>query len=1006
MKTWKSIFKSKQVRKECLYSFLILMGIRLLATSPTPGTNPDYFKTLIHDNSALTFIDAMTGNGLSGMSIMALSITPYITASIMVQLAGVIYPHIHEMEKGMEDERKRIHIITLVLGGFVALMESSMIAISFGKKGLLVSAKWYWILLVMLIWTAGSVVASLAGELIRKKYDFNGSSLILLFNILASYPSDALSVYQTMISEKQIAYKVISSILIVLFVIALFAYTVCLQAAERRIPITHSQKIKGASMKSTLPLKACPGTVVPIIFASSILTFPSMIAAFIGKENLTALKFLNTSYWFQKENFYYSIGAIFYIAMIIVICATDSDREGDLIMDYLYRYMQCKTPYSRAIFYEQSQESFQKAFLPENLVSSTGRLSVIESGRARSTGDFIVGMNLTVACTLKYPNNGVLSIGRVQTAVLNMIVQRENEIHNFKPTPYFVLQGKFATQKGIQYIGTHVSQKIPNAQEAHKLLSKLQNGSHVGVIFNLNTEQIKKKKPYLYDLSTLQMDANKKYGFSLSKTLSLAQKLYENGYITYPRTDSIYLPDDMGEEMQRTIDHLMSLTVYSEYNTGRRVDPLDRHYFDSHKVSSHYAIVPTPKAGMPTGDEGKLYDLIARSVICMLFPDAVFNKTKFQTVVENEVFETTGMTLVSAGFLAVLGVPKDKIIPNVKNGESVTADFEALKKETEPPKRYTDATLLNAMINCGKTLEDEELRRLMAGKPGERPLGLGRPSSQASIVQTLEDRQYIEKKGKTIIPTTKGINLIACFPVQELKSAVMTAQWEKRLDDIENGMDSYESFLSDLQASVRNWTDQVITAPINPILGAGKEGKMTDYTCPICGKKMEEYLNMYGCSGHKEKTCDFKVPKKVCGVTLKAADLDSLFKNGQTQTIKGFVSKEKKKFNARLIVDRESGKVKFYFPPAEETELTCPFCNKSLKKYDWGYACPDRSGCGFHLGTNVCKHELTEDEVRQILVDGRTANYISFVSKKGNKFRAAIVLDRDSKQTKFETEEW
>ena len=649
-----------------------------------------------------------------------------------------------------------------------------------------------------------------------------------------------------------------------------------------------------------------------------------------------------------------------------IICATDSDREGDLIMDYLYRYMQCNTPYSRAIFHEQSQESFQKAFLPENLVSSTDRLSVIESGRARSTGDFIVGMNLTVACTLKYPNNGVLSIGRVQTAVLNMIVQRENEIHDFKPTPYFVLQGKFATQKGIQYIGTHVSQKIPNAQEAHELLSKLQNGSHVGVISNLHTEQIKKKKPYLYDLSTLQMDANKKYGFSLSKTLSLAQKLYENGYITYPRTDSVYLPDDMGEEMQRTIDHLMSLTVYSEYNTGRRVDPLDRHYFDSHKVSSHYAIVPTPKAGMPTGDEGKLYDLIARSVICMLFPDAVFNKTKFQTVVENEVFETTGMTLVSAGFLAVLGVPKDKIIPNVKNGEIVTADFEALKKETEPPKRYTDATLLNAMINCGKTLEDEELRRLMAGKPGERPLGLGRPSSQASIVQTLEDRQYIEKKGKTIIPTTKGINLIACFPVQELKSAVMTAQWEKRLDDIENGMDSYESFLSDLQASVRNWTNQVITAPINPILGAGKEGKMTDYTCPICGKKMEEYLNMYGCSGHKEKTCDFKVPKKVCGVTLKTADLELLFKEGQTQTIRGFVSKEKKKFNARLIVDRESGKVKFYFPPAEETELICPFCNKSLKKYDWGYACPDRSGCGFHLGTNVFDLDCT-DSVKMYL---------------------------------------
>lgn len=366
MKTWKSIFKSKQVRKECLYSFLILMGIRLLATIPTPGTNPDYFKTLIHDNSALTFIDAMTGNGLSGMSIMALSITPYITASIMVQLAGVIYPHIHEMEKGMEDERKRIHIITLVLGGFVALMESSMIAISFGKKGLLVSAKWYWILLVMLIWTAGSVVASLAGELIRKKYDFNGSSLILLFNILASYPSDALSVYQTMISEKQIAYKVISSILIVLFVIALFAYTVCLQAAERRIPITHSQKIKGASMKSTLPLKACPGTVVPIIFASSILTFPSMIAAFIGKENLTALKFLNTSYWFQKENFYYSIGAIFYIAMIIGFSFYYAEIIFNPTADDGYQIQKIRTSYADGT---ETEVESKESDLTQNVVA-------------------------------------------------------------------------------------------------------------------------------------------------------------------------------------------------------------------------------------------------------------------------------------------------------------------------------------------------------------------------------------------------------------------------------------------------------------------------------------------------------------------------------------------------------------------------------------------------------------------------------------------------------------
>ena len=305
----------------------------------------------------------------------------------------------------------------------------------------------------------------------------------------------------------------------------------------------------------------------------------------------------------------------------LIICATDDDREGDLIFDYIYRYLNCSVPFKRALFNQQSKEEWQKAFRKENLVDGIKRKPVIEAGRGRSAGDFVVGANLTTAMTLKFPGNNVLSVGRVQTAVLSMLVARELEIQNFKPKDYWVLKGKFNSEHG-SYEGTHVVKKCDKESDADEILRKLSADTGPATVKSIKEKSFWREKPYLYSLQGLQMDANKVYGFSLQHTLDLAQSLYEKGFTTYPRTDSSHLTDDMGPEMKKVIQMLFSSDTYSKFKSHATepVDSSNKYYFDSSKVESHYAIVPTSKKlslGQMSDDEKKLYDMIARSVICI-----------------------------------------------------------------------------------------------------------------------------------------------------------------------------------------------------------------------------------------------------------------------------------------------------------------------------------------------------------------------------------------------------
>lgn len=679
-----------------------------------------------------------------------------------------------------------------------------------------------------------------------------------------------------------------------------------------------------------------------------------------------------------------------------IICATDDDREGDLIFDYIYTYIGCNTPFQRAVFNKQSKEEFIKSFTESNLIDSSERQLIIEAGRGRSIGDFICGAGPSVAMTLKYNSQDVLSVGRVQTAVLNMIVVRELDIINFKPQPYWVIKAFFKTPSGEVYEAYHNKKRFTTKEDADKVLECIKN-SKDGFIKDIDIKQFKKKKPNLYSLATLQMDANKAFGFSLKNTSDIAQGLYDKGFITYPRTDSLFLPEDMMNEM----DNVLSMLENSSYGN---LFPQNKEYFknnlyfDNSKVSSHYAIVPTSTEANGLNDsEEKIYSLIAKSVITMVHPEATLSKTTVTTIMNNEEFITNGNSVVDPGYMVVTGIPKEHLLPNLAYDMNVAVvDCKKEYKQTEPPKRYTEASLLNAMINCGNTLEDDELREIMSKGPDGKPRGLGRPSTQASIVATLERRCYIEKKGKTIHPTKKGMAMIQAFPVEDLKSAKMTAMWEKRLDDIEAGKETFDNFIYDLEESVRRWTKEIMESNKNIRLERTSDGSTeANYRCPVCKRKIKKLHWGYVCTGKdaEENPCSFSIGFNIAQKRLTDSDFSNLFNKGATGLIKGFVSSTTgDKFDAFLKYNPETKNVEF--ARSMDTVHRCFICKKPLKKFEWGYGCSGYSeGCKFALGS-FAKRKLTESQVTNLL-KGETVVLKDVTSKNGYKYDATIRICKE-----------
>ena len=690
-----------------------------------------------------------------------------------------------------------------------------------------------------------------------------------------------------------------------------------------------------------------------------------------------------------------------------LICATDDDREGDLIFWYIYDYIGCKKPFKRALFNKQTQEEFQKAFAWGNLVSGVSRKNVIDAGRARSKADFIVGAGPTAAMTLKYSSKEVLSVGRVQTAVLNLIVQRDQEIKNFKSQRFWVVSGVFTTEAGETYEGTHKSKRFMKEADADVAIQKIMGQK--GTITSVKKKDVTKRRPLLYNLVSLQIAANKKFGFTAEQTLSITQELYEKGHVTYPRTDSTFLSEDATETMEKTLRSIQQQanytslfpTVWEEFRT--------KEYFDNEKVSSHSAIVPTDVPPKKLTDaQQKIYDMIVRSVLCMIHPNAIVSESEVITNVNGEEFVTKGAMIKKPGFYVVTGSPKEQMIPKLADGMVVDGEYKKVIGHTEPPKRFTEGTLLKAMETCGKTIKDDELREIMSKGPDGRPRGLGRPSSQASIIGTLKKRKYITVTGKTLNPTDKGTLLIFVLPVDDLKSAEMTALWEKKLDDIEKGNLSHDQFMAEMEDKVREWTNLIQNTEVNRKMANVVIDKAL--TCPLCGNKMWEGENSFQCSSKKSGKCGFFIAKKICEKKIPDKAILDLVTKKKTGIIKGFKSKKTgDKFDAILYVDRASQSVKMKFPEKtmpDDPAFKCIKCGRPLKPTKFGYGCSGYPDCKWGIGD--CLGVKLDDDQIKALLQGQSVYVRGMKSQRDpskSAFSRYMILNKETARLEFAPED-
>ncbi|MCD7778103.1 MAG: DNA topoisomerase 3, partial [Clostridiales bacterium] len=463
-----------------------------------------------------------------------------------------------------------------------------------------------------------------------------------------------------------------------------------------------------------------------------------------------------------------------------LICATDAGREGELIFRYIYYFLKCKKPFSRLWISSMTDKAIKDGF--DSLKDGSEYDKLYDSAKCRSEADWLVGINATRAFTLKY--NVLLSIGRVQTPTLAIICERQKEINAFVPEDYFEVTADFGEYKGLWTDLKANSSKIKTEEAAAKIISETKGKE--GFVKSIKKEEKKQAPPLLYDLTELQRDANSKFGFSAQKTLSIAQELYENRkMITYPRTDSRYLSDDMIPKIHGVLKLLSFTNTYrdmAEKVTSLPKLPFSKRIIDNSKITDHHAIIPTDGKLRPESlseDEFKVFDLVARRFMAVFYPYYVYNTTTIITEINNNSFVTKGTTVKDPGWTAlnIAGKKekKEEILPDLSEGQPETAKkVTKKKKQTKPPAPYTEAALLSAMENAGRFVEDEALKEQL------KENGLGTPATRAGIIERLIAVKYIVRKGKSLIPTEKGMKLTEVCP-KELKSPQPRGAWKKGL---------------------------------------------------------------------------------------------------------------------------------------------------------------------------------------------------------------------------------
>jgi DNA topoisomerase III len=619
-----------------------------------------------------------------------------------------------------------------------------------------------------------------------------------------------------------------------------------------------------------------------------------------------------------------------------VVNACDAGREGELIFAYIYEKSGSRKPVQRLWLNSMTNEAIKDAF--GRLRPGADLASLEAAARSRSEADWIVGMNATRAATIRLRSSfdGAVSLGRVQTPTLAILARREQEIRDFKKEPYWVVDAYFdpvQEPKGRFYEGRYhagANPRIKTADEAATIVAACE--AQVGQITKLEKSERRERPPLLYDLTRLQSDASSRYGFTLRRTLAAAQRLYEeHKALTYPRTSSRYLPSDMIAEIKPIARLVGSVSrdysAGAEYVLGLDVLPLGR-VVNNERVTDHHAIIPTRAERHPVDkmneDDRRIYDLVVRRFLAVFHPDAVIENTRVETTVLEHVFRTRGKRILVPGWRGVYGETADaderadddegreQRLPRLEQGEAAAVKrIGAEEKETKPPRRYTDGSLVTLMETAGKLVDDEELREAM------KDSGIGTPATRAAIIERLIQVGYVERDGRALVVTEKGLNVVRLLGEHALTSPGLTGEWEHRLTRIETGEDSREAFMGDIV----KFTEDTV-GELDRNLKDVRIPRANLGPCPVCGHDIVENRKGYSCWARDDPGCGFVIWKAKAGKQLPVSVARELIKTGRTEKpVSGFKGRSGRSFRARLALQQtDDGKwrVEFDEPWAKE----------------------------------------------------------------------------------------
>jgi DNA topoisomerase-3 len=701
-----------------------------------------------------------------------------------------------------------------------------------------------------------------------------------------------------------------------------------------------------------------------------------------------------------------------------LVNACDAGREGELIFRYIVQHARIKKPIERLWLQSMTQQSIRDGF--SKLRADKDMLPLADAAKSLSEADWLVGINGTRAMTAFNSKEGgfyLTTVGRVQTPTLAILVEREDKIRAFTSRDYWEVHARFGAKAG-EYAGRWFDPAFKKDDDAERKPERVWSAKDALAIAaackgkkGVATEETKPStqlSPLLFDLTSLQREANGRFGFPARMTLSLAQALYErHKVLTYPRTDSRALPEDYLPTVKDTLKVLNDTDGFGTYSRQILkqgwVKP-NKRIFDNTKISDHFAIIPTLQTPKQLNEaEQKLYDMVVRRFLAVFYPAAEYLQTTRITRVQEHHFKTEGRVMQNAGWLAVYGRAvgeETENLPRIEANEKVSVlEVAEQANQTKPPPRYTEATLLSAMEGAGKLVEDDELRAAMEAK------GLGTPATRAATIEGLIREEYIVREGRELVPTPKAFSLLFALHmlhIVELASPELTGEWEHKLRLIEQGKMTREQFMKEISELVRKVVGIIKTGEIPDVVYA-----TVPAPCPKCGGVVQENYRKFQC-----QKCDFAIWKVTSGREWSTDEVAELITKRKVGPLTGFRSRMGKPFAAVVrLTDELKAEFDFGQGSGEGEEAPdfsgqeplgkCPKDAGRVFEHGMAYTCENAVGpkktCDFRSGRMILQQPIEREQMKKLLETGRTDLLTGFVSKKGRRFKAFLVKQPDGK---------